>query len=220
MKRCRGYSLIELAIALGIVGLLASTLLIGLAAQREAADYRAAQRQLDDAGEALLGFAITYGRLPCPARPGLVSGQDGAGIADCPAGEHGVLPWVTLGLPETDPWGRRLTYYAQADFTTLPTAGALAGFELGTAGKGKVLDAAGKETAQELPAIIVSHGPHGSGAYLADGRQLAASGEEAENADADPIFVAHPPSTEFDDLVTWVVPGVLKARLVAVGRLP
>ena len=220
MKRCRGYSLIELAIALGIVGLLASTLLIGLAAQREAADYRAAQRQLDDAGEALLGFAITYGRLPCPARPGLVSGQDGAGIADCPAGEHGVLPWVTLGLPETDPWGRRLTYYAQAEFTATPTAGAQAGFELETAGKGKVLDAAGQTTAEELPAIVVSHGRRGNGAYLGDGRQLAASGEEAENADADTRFVAHPPSTEFDDLVAWVVPGVLKARLVAVGRLP
>lgn len=220
MKRSQGYSLIELAIALSIVGLLAGTLLIGLAAQREAADCRAAQRQLDDAGEALLGFAITYGRLPCPARPQLVSGQDGAGIADCPAGEHGVLPWVTLGLPETDPWGRRLTYYAQAEFTALPTAGAQAGFELETAGKGKVLDAAGQTTAEELPAIVVSHGPRGGGAYLGDGRQLAASGEEAENADADTRFVAHPPSKEFDDLVAWVVPGVLKARLVAVGRLP
>lgn len=220
MKRSQGYSLIELAIALSIVGLLASTLLIGLAAQREAADYRAAQRQLDDAGEALLGFAITYGRLPCPARPGLVSGQEGAGIADCAAGEHGVLPWVTLGLPESDPWGRRLTYYAQAEFTVPPTAGAQAGFELETAGKGKVLDAAGHPTAEELPAIVVSHGLRGGGAYLGDGRQLAASSEEAENADADSNFVAHLPNKEFDDLLTWVVPGVLKARLVAAGRLP
>lgn len=220
MKSSRGYSLIELAIAMSIVGLLGTSLLLGLAAQREATDYRAARQQLDDACETLLGFAITHGRLPCPARPGLADGQEGAGTADCTAGEHGVLPWITLGLAATDPWGRRLTYYAQAEFTAIPSAGALTSFDLETLGKGTVEDGSGHSVAEGLPAIIVSHGRGGGGGYLVDGRQLAVSGIEAENADTDAIFVSRTDGGNGDGLVAWVVPGILKARLVAAGRLP
>ena len=47
-----------------------------------------------------------------------------------------------------------------------------------------------------------------------------AAGDEAENADNDLTFVSRTPSDSFDDFVAWVIPSVLKSRLVAVGKLP
>jgi len=47
-----------------------------------------------------------------------------------------------------------------------------------------------------------------------------AAGDESENADADLTFIAGQPSNNFDDLLTWVVPSILKSKMVAAGRLP
>ncbi len=218
----QGFSLVELTVVLVIVALLSSGLMLGLSAQRDANNYQEAQRQLDNAKEALLGFAITNGRLPCPASPTLANTNANAGKENC-AVEHGVLPWSTLGLPETDPWGQRLTYYARNQFAAAVPAGALASFTLETLGNANIKDAptSGYDIASALPAVIVSHGSRGAGAYLPSGTQLpGAAGDEAENADADLTFISHTPTDTFDDLVTWIIPTVLKSRMVAVGKLP
>lgn len=47
-----------------------------------------------------------------------------------------------------------------------------------------------------------------------------ATGDELENANANLTFVAAQPSGSFDDLLTWVVPSILKSKMVAAGRLP
>lgn len=218
----RGFSLVELTIVLVIVALLSGGLMLGLAAQRDANNYQEAQRQLESAKEALFGFAISNGRLPCPATATLANTDSNAGKENCTA-EHGVLPWSTLGLPETDPWGQRLTYFARNQFTATLTAGALASFTLDTLGNANIKDAtsSGYDIASSLPAVIVSHGSRGVGGYQKSGVQLTgAIGDEAENADADLTFIAHTPSDSFDDIVTWIIPTVLKSRMVAVGKLP
>ncbi|SDH85559.1 type II secretion system protein [Propionivibrio dicarboxylicus] len=52
------------------------------------------------------------------------------------------------------------------------------------------------------------------------------SADEAENIDDDTVFVSHSPTStasadgEFDDLVTWLSPGLLFNRMIAAGRLP
>lgn len=213
----RGFSLVELTIVLVIVALLASGLMFGISAQRDAADQLEAQRQLEAAREALLAFAMSNGRLPCPARPNLATGTE-----DC-ALQHGVLPWATLSLPMTDPWGRRLTYYASSAFTGAVPAGSLASFSMATNGNANVRESSAttNNLASDLPAVIVSHGSRGAGAWLADGTQISGvAGDEAENADADLLFFSRPPGPAFDDLVVWVAPAILKARMVAAGRLP
>ncbi len=227
-KRQTGFSLVELTVVLVIVALLSSGLLLGLGAQRDAANNSEAQRQLEQARESLYGFAMTNGRLPCPATPTLPDTDANAGKENC-ALQHGVLPWVTLGLPEIDPWGFRLTYFASSKFTGALPAGALASFTLTTgiapdnAGTANIKDSAGAgyNIASDLPAVIVSHGKRSAGAYQTSGGKLpGAAGDEAENADADQTFVAHTPTEDFDDLVVWIVPTVLKSRMVAVGKLP
>lgn len=217
-----GFTLVELAIVLVIVALLASGLMVGIAAQRNAAETIDAQRQLENIRETLTGFALTHGRLPCPALPNLTSSDASVGVENC-AQPHGVLPWVTLGLPEVDPWGRRFTYYAHGSFTGAVPSGALASFTLDTVGNANVKASSGSSgnVASDLPAVVVSHGSRGAGAWQPNGSQLpGVSGDEAENADADLTFISRTQDGNFDDLVTWIVPSILKSKMVAAGRLP
>ena len=75
--------------------------------------------------------------------------------------------------------------------------------------------------APDLPAVVVSHGSRGAGAWQPNGSQLpGAAGDEAENADADLTFISRTQDGNFDDLVTWIVPSILKSKMVAAGRLP
>lgn len=89
-----------------------------------------------------------------------------------------------------------------------------------------------------LPAVVLSHGRNGHGATAIDGTVLAAptGADESENADADTVFMSRgysrgdagcaddtseaTPLCEFDDLVIWLAPTILNARMVEAGRLP
>jgi len=228
-RRQAGFTLVELAIVLVIVALLASGLMMGMTAQRTSAENTDAQRQLENIREALLGYAMANGRLPCPANPALTSADATVGTEDRPNASspcnriYGVVPWVALSLPETDPWGRRFTYFANASFTAPLPAGALASFTLSTTGNANIKDSAasGSNLASNLPAVVISHGSNGLGAWQTNGVQLGgAAGNELENANSTLTFVAHTPTNDFDDLVVWIVPSILNARMVAAGRLP
>lgn len=234
-SRQSGFSLVELTIVLVIIALLSGGLLLGLSAQRDISSNQEAQRQLDNIKEALLAFAITNGRLPCPAIPTLPNTNANAGQEDrlntssaCNL-SHGTLPWASLGLPETDPWGQRFTYFASTKFTQPIVAPALASFTLetgippdnsGTANI-KITAASGSNIASDLAGVVVCHGPLGAGAYTTDGSKLAvAAGDEEENSNATLTFVSKPLSASFNDQLIWIAPNQLKSRLVAVGKLP
>ena len=105
-----GFSLVELAMVLFIISLVVGGLLVPMATQLEARQRNEATIQLEQIREALYGFAILNGRLPCytveddPSATGY-----GEEASPCnPAGltEDGKLPWKTLGLATGhDPWG-------------------------------------------------------------------------------------------------------------------
>ena len=91
--RHRGFSLLELAISLALVGVL----LVGFMAYwRSSAESRVTQVDRDlllVAKRSLIGFAHANYRLPCPA-------VDAGGLEVCGNGAQiGQLPWRTLGLP-------------------------------------------------------------------------------------------------------------------------
>jgi len=226
--RNNGFSLVELAIVLVIVALLTSGMLLGISAQRNATENVDAQRQLENIRDALLGFAMANGRLPCPALPNQANTDANAGKENC-AQPHGVLPWATLGLPETDPWGNRFTYFASSKFTAALSAGTQASFTLATgvapdtAGLANIKEfgSSGNYIASDLPAVIVSHGSRPAGAWQPGGNQLpGAINDELENANANLTFVSRTPSDSFDDILMWIPSSVLKAKMVAAGRLP
>ena len=219
MKRKHGFTLIELAVALMIIALLLGMFVVPLGTQMDNQRIAETQRQLELAREAVLGFAVARGRLPCPATRNLATGAAGAGTENCALGE-GALPWADLGVPETDAWGRRFTYRVTPMFADAPPAGMQATFAIGDNGTINVTNGAGN-IATNLPAVIVSHGKNGSGGFRPDGGQVpVGAGDEAENSDGDDTFVSRMLAADFDDVVLWVSGNVLKSRMVAAGRYP
>ncbi len=115
----RAFTLVEAALALLIVAALLAGLALPMAAQVQMRRLDETRRQLDEAREALLGFAATTGRLPCPASAtsaGHESFAPGGTAANgrCSHFHDGFLPGAALGLSPLDtegfvrdPWGTR-----------------------------------------------------------------------------------------------------------------
>lgn len=92
---------------------------------------------------------------------------------------------------------------------------------LQTTGRGNIQSGAGQALTTDVPAVIVSHGSRTFGAYTPGGLKIpGASGDELINSNGTQTFVSRFVSNDFDDHVAWVVPTILKSRLVAVGKLP
>jgi type II secretory pathway pseudopilin PulG len=208
-----------LLIVLAIIGLGASIMLLNAVTgiRPDMKDDIAASGQLRRAREALVGFAMIHGRLPCPARPETASGTSNSGIPagmeDCPR-IFGVLPWASLGLPEVDNRGRRYSYRVTTDFTST--------FNATTTGDITILDTAGGSIiADQLPAVLVCHGGNGFHAWLPSGTQMPAStdADETDNDPADTNFVSKAHSETFDDLVIWIEPAALVDMMTKAGKL-
>lgn len=222
-----GFTLVEMAIVLVIVGLLITGLIMPLAAQYDLKNYNETRARVATIKEAIVGFAIVNGRLPCPADGTIASGTAGAGLEVCTATSvAGVVPWATMGLPETDAWNRRITYHVTQSFTDgNPDAcdTSTTSFALCSIGNITVTDSSAN-IATNIPVIVISHGKNGLGAYLSNGTQISsaiASVDEQENADADSTFILRETNLQsFDDVVDWVSPNVLFNRMVTAGRLP
>jgi prepilin-type N-terminal cleavage/methylation domain-containing protein len=259
MSKRRGFSLVELAVALAIIALLLAGALIPLSTQMDVRNVADTQRTMESIREAITGFAQANGRLPCPANGTIAAGGTDAGKELCPNGNgFGVVPWATLGVPETDGWGRRFSYwvspiFADAMGTTFgctpapvppPTQSSFALCSLGTLTVNTRSESTHAATAlgSVLPAVIISHGKNGFGAFTPGGTTLAPPTGADEIANANPaatIFYSRtptpaaagcvdpaPPATsaapacEFDDIVVMITSNVLIARMVAAGRLP
>jgi prepilin-type N-terminal cleavage/methylation domain-containing protein len=220
MEQNRGFTLAEVAVVLVIVALLLAGVIIPLSAQIELRNTSETQRTMEQIKESLIGFALANGRLPCPADGTIAAGAAGAGTEQC-ANSFGVVPWAALGVPETDAWGRRFSYWVSPIFvdavgTTFNTAGqspactptptpVQASFALCSMGNMTVNTRSDGTHAvvalgPALPVVIVSHGKNGYGAYNTAGTLLpapAAGTDEAANANhsaAASVFYSRTPT--------------------------
>ncbi len=239
-----GFSLVEMAIVLAIVALLLTGLVPSISGQIEQKRVTETRAQLDEIKDALIGYAIINGRFPCPADgtiptvPG-VANNAGQENSTCVAGANGgVLPWATLGVSETDAWGRRFTYRVTPDFADAivnPTYGGCtpsptptqSSFALCSSGNLEVWSEAAHSTSvvSNVPAVIISHGTNGLGAYTPAGGEplTGASGDEDDNAadNNNNNFVSRSfIQNGFDDLIVWISPSILIGKMVAAGKLP
>jgi hypothetical protein len=143
----------------------------------------------------------------------LVTGAAGTGLEEfqststyvCKVGaKYAVLPWATLGVPETDVWGRRFTYkvvqpvfsdaIAQNTWNTTgqspdcsapsPTP-SQSSFALCSLGNFTITTRTSTNKTgtgvSNVPVVIISHGKNGYGGYTSPGIQFAAP--PAGNAD-------------------------------------
>ena len=218
---CRqtGFSLIEIAIVMVILGLVIGGMLVPISTQYENSRRSETQSILNRILEAAYGYALVNGNLPCPD----ISGdgiEDRVGV-NCSA-PVGVLPWVTLGVGQNDAWSQPFGYRVTAAFadttdgTGCGTATPGISFSLCSIGDITVRDASGGNlVAGTLPAVVFSRGKNWA---------AFTSPDEVENSDGDQDFVFKNYSSvvgaEFDDLVVWVTPAIMKARMVNAGRLP
>jgi len=114
-----GFTLVELAVTMVVIAILLGSILVPLNAQVESRKYDETQRILDQAREALLGYAAANGYFPCPAFTN--NGQEAVGTNHaigaantCPATVWGgttyigFLPAATLGFTPVDANGYAL----------------------------------------------------------------------------------------------------------------
>jgi len=211
-----GFTLIEIAIVMVIFGLIIGGIMGPLKMQLDNIDRKETQRLISITKEAMVGFAIRNGRLPCLDTTG--DGQED----DCVAapGTEGTVPWATLGVSSKDAWNQPLTYQVDSRFvdavdgTGCPDADVLGvSFELCSTGNITVRATSGGVTvASGIPAIIVSHG-----------KNWVAAGDvnEQENADNDADFVdKNHVNQGYDDFVGWVNMNLLVSKMVSANKLP
>lgn len=220
----RGFTLIELAIVLFVITLLLGGMLTPLGQQIAERQTGETRRALDTARTALVGYALRHrepgktGHLPCPdMRAPDLTGVANDGQEDRQNDGHcvvqaGNLPWLTLGLAESDAWGNRLGYAVAPDWAKRPTTRT----ELL-----QVCQDARCDSPLLAAAVLISHGRNGFGAInTTGGLNLAPSNPtELENINGDIRFNMHPPRAsdrtggEFDDLVLPLSPDWLWGRL-------
>lgn len=236
-----GFTLTEMAMVLVIISLLIGSLVIPLSAQQDARNRGETEKSLAEIREALVGYALIHGYLPCPA----VSSSDGSedrngGTGVCNK-RFGFLPWTALSTAKSDSWGRLYGYSVTSNF-----ANSSAKFALTTARDITVLsrDSTGAisqlSNVDDVPAVVFSYGKNGyngtdgeSGTTLADSTAATNNQDEDVNAGTavaagytvNRAFFSHTPTSdqsaagEFDDIVVWLSAQVLFSRMVAAGAL-
>lgn len=143
LHRISGFTLVEMAVVLIIIGLIVGSLVTPLTMQMELHNKQETKKTLDTIKEALIGFALANGRLPCPdfngdgiedrGAPPAVNSWDTldtnptpdeirrptqACMNATPANTYqGWLPFVSIGVGRSDDWNDRFIYRVSPEFT-------------------------------------------------------------------------------------------------------
>lgn len=221
----KGFTLVEMAVVLVIVGLLLSGLLLPLSAQMDIRNFNDTKQRLAIINEAIYGFAILNGRLPCPtsqADPANIN----YGLEDCTITTEAYLPWKTLGVPATDAWG--ITRKAAADSwnghwrynvdnnfkdESLFSANILKEPEASTFSNDfLVRDSDGNQLTSTL-----TDGEKPIAIIYSTGKNLVRDGA---NQLTDDTYERNEASQNFDDDLIWIARPILINRLATANRLP
>ena len=237
----KGFTLIELAVVLVIVGILLGGFIGTFAERIDTTRYANTEQKLEEIRQVLIAYAFSQGDevyLPCPDAdmpPNGLEDRDGAGVCDATSG---TLPWRTLGVGHEDAWGARFGYWVSTEYSSV------SGFLLdaGDAGGGNSaietrVGNVNSNIVENAVAIVFSYGKNGLGSVGIDGVSRAAlpalgngHDDEIENDNGDLLFMSHPPIQEgsaaelvggaFDDILIWINSYEIKAKMVEVGALP
>lgn len=123
-----GFSLIEMAVVLFIIAILLGGLIPTVSSQIDQQRINETRKQLDEIQQAIIGYAVIYGRLPCPSSDTNNGGEsfDSAVSGTATNGKclnfyNGFVPATTLGIATgvdsqnrqgfaVDSWGNRIRY--------------------------------------------------------------------------------------------------------------
>lgn len=235
-QREAGFTLIEMAIVLLIVTLLLTGLVPTISSQIEQRQRNETRKQLDEIRDALLGFALTYGRLPCPAPANSNGNEIPSGGGVCSVAD-GFVPAATLGITPTDSqgyaldgWSNRIRYAvttANSNAFNFTTFNGMQSVGMGTLTPNLAVCASATGITATTCGTAISLANNAVAVIYSIGKNTAPAGiDEAANLDGNQVFVSHSPTPvgaangAFDDMLTWLSPNTLFNRMVAAGKLP
>lgn len=228
-RAAAGFSLIEIAIVLVVIGILLSGGLLAVSPIVQQGKVTETKARIARVETAIQAYVIANGCLPCPAAGNSNSATNAnAGLAEaggpnpdpCDGGcdlTQGVVPWRNLGLSEADiidAYGNRLSYAA----TSARCATSSGMLRVGSSypdGDIRVNNAAGAVTLVAAY-VILSHGPDGADAFAgetgttrADSRGSATQDENVDVEAAGAVVFNQLPNNTidgadyFDDIVEF-----------------
>lgn len=173
----RGFTLIEIAIVLVVIGLIVSGGLLAVSPVIQSAKISETKQKMATVEAALLGYIIANGCMPCPAQRGAAATGQTADTAaavytgcttnGCVTNGEGLVPWVSLGIAQddaTDGWNRRFTYGVD------PTRAVASSMQRNADGSfpafASTIDietlAGADQAYTSIVYVLLSHGPDGS----------------------------------------------------------
>lgn len=230
----KAFTLVEMAIVLVIIGIGLGGMLLTLTAQIDLRNYAATRQAMEEIKEALIGFSLSHGYLPCPAKSAIDGTEDRLASGACNK-RVGFIPWQELGVPRDDSWNHLYRYsvtsaYSDSVDTVNLSPATARDITIQTRNDAGTL--VNISNASDIPAVIISHGKNGFGATSVDDVLIADSSvnnsdEETNHTGAGTLFISNEFSdvkntaySEYDDIVVWISPNIYLANLVSVGKLP
>jgi len=219
IRKPHGFTLLELAVVLVVIGLLAGggLIMVNALLAQEKRDENA--EYMEEVRQALLAYAqansvvLGQARLPLADKNG--DGVSETNTAD-PANLKGDIPYKTLGVKPYDAWGRRLAYEVNAGLVTInttTTCNTLRGVINGTASldswKPKVWDSdAGASPANPFAVGVIavsagSRNADGSGGVYDAVYSAGPPASGGDNESGNP-YLRRRPDAIFDDMVVYI----------------
>ena len=201
-RALRGFVLLEVALAILIVGVLGTLGISGYRAVCEHRAYSVTEQRMERALAALAQYVKRTGCLPCPASIDSQGESVGQGAMGCPT-SVGTLPYAVLGMSvreAQDGWQRPLTYAMDPALhpSTLDVQTHESMLGPFCEVQPDALSIAGTSVSVSMshPAVVlVSHGPTGPTTQIPD---------KAQNAGVNGVFVDQSDDRGFDDIVRFV----------------
>jgi prepilin-type N-terminal cleavage/methylation domain-containing protein len=230
-----GFTLVEMAIVLVIVGFTLGGMLVSLSTQVDQRDYSQTRQSMEEIREALLGYALSRGYLPCPAISPANGAEDRIVATGICTNRVGFLPWAELGVKKADSWNHLYRYSVTPAYSNSPLAITLSpptvrDITIQTRNTAGVL--VNLSNPNDIPAVVISHGKNGYGGTNNDGVLLTDTSvnnddEKTNNTGGGTVVVSrefgdNKTTTygEYDDIVVWISPNTYLSKMVTVGNLP
>lgn len=231
-----GFTLVELAVAVVIIGILTSMGMALMNVQLANSAISATKQNQETIKDALIWYLRTNKRLPCPA-PNI----NGLATQTTPPAcdtYFGFVPYVELGLPRSvalDGWDNFFSYSVTPAWTSATTFHTEAEPDIQI--KTRESSDAPETNLGKAVVAVISYGINGSGAYTSKGRQRAAPEGDDEIANALAASALPLPVVSkttlfqrdftdksgefgiFDDVVLWLSPSHLLVPLIKDGSI-
>jgi prepilin-type N-terminal cleavage/methylation domain-containing protein len=199
-KKQSGFSLIEMAIVLVILGFILGGVVSGLSSQREVQRRNDSQRQLEEIRNAVIGFAQSNNRLPCPASSTSQGHSVPMASGPCtPGPDNRFVPYADLGIQGAIVNGRLADTWLQPVQYRLTASGTWSTTPINFASITTTFRVCSNPAVAACPApnILASNLV---AVFFSTGDPLSPSVNDA----ATNIFWSDVPTATFDDTVIWL----------------